>query len=406
MGEGERSSRGRFWQGLPVSQFRNQLGPRWTPSSWTQVPGLSPPAFRLTDAESPGPLSFSMGGPSGLYPGPAAPPCRGILRPSRVLEARLTFRWMGKDRSCWRGPSSVCSTLTSSEVESTTRASALRIAIWARVQGPRPLGKGSSSAPPSAPRTTSTSGELARAPDPPLLAPRRPPPSSRPGPGRALRGPVRRAGAADTWSGSRGIPGSPGPSPQPHSCCSSCSVCRATIWWLMEATKGAGLAIASAGGSARSAGRCSSERERRGRLGSPGSHFPTRLLALLPLEGGACPAGGGQRWPPNSYPNGRVRTQGCRRHCSRCARKSANAERGFFLFSRALLGNPAAWCRSIYPQGYPAPISFEGCLSVIIHALGAGGGRLKTYPEQKCQKPEKAHKRKTEPDPPPSLSQP
>jgi hypothetical protein len=145
---------------------------------------------------------------------------------------RLTFRWTGKGRSCWRGPSRVCSTLTSSEVESTTRARALRIAIRAKVQGPRSRGKGSSSAPPSAPRSPPASGD----PRAPMLP--------RPSPLRVRSWPGRRAWAMGTWSGPRGLPGALGPSPQPHSCCSSCRVCRATIWWLMEATKGAGLAIA------------------------------------------------------------------------------------------------------------------------------------------------------------------
>lgn len=135
----------------------------------------------------------------------AGGPC--LLR--EMLEARLTFRWMGKDRSCWRGPSSVCSTLTSSEVESTTRASALRIAMRARVQGSRPRGKGSSSASRSAPCTTSTSGELAHAPDPPFLDPLPPPPSSRPSPGRAGSGAERLTGATDNSSGSRGLLGAP-----------------------------------------------------------------------------------------------------------------------------------------------------------------------------------------------------
>ena len=74
----------------------------------------------------------------------------------------------GKDRSCWRGPRSVC-LLHSDQLRGP-----------ARVQGSRPQGKPSSSAPASAPRTASASGELAcslgpQTPDPPapalLLAP-------------------------------------------------------------------------------------------------------------------------------------------------------------------------------------------------------------------------------------------
>ena len=101
------------------------------PSSWTQVPGgvasrvLSRPGGR------------SVASAASQW---AAPPCPGILRPTRVREARLAFGWLGKDLSCRRGPSSVCSTLTSSEVEATTRASALRMPIWARVQLRAPLG--------------------------------------------------------------------------------------------------------------------------------------------------------------------------------------------------------------------------------------------------------------------------
>jgi hypothetical protein len=228
--------------------------------------------------------------PRPRYPDPVS--ILGTLpwRP-RGSRDQFTFRWMGKDRSCSRGPSSVCSTLTSSEVESTTRASALRIAIRARVQGPRSRGKGSSSAPPSAPRTTSTSGELARALAALFLTPPSPPRSSHRGPGRALIGPERQAGAEGTWSGLRGLPGAPGQSPQPRSCCSSCRVCRATIWWLMEATKGAGLAIASVGSLARLSEQVEQERGRRGRLESPGSHFLTQILGSESLS--VC----GQPWP-------------------------------------------------------------------------------------------------------------
>lgn len=143
------------------------------------------------------------------------------------------------------------------------------------VQGSQPRRKGSSSATPSAARTTSTSGELARNPDSSFLDPLSQLPSSRPSPGSARSVPEPHGGAADAWSGLRGFLGAPGRSPQPHSCYSSCRVYKATIWWLMGATKGARLAIASASSFMRTAGRWSSERRRRGRLGSPRSHFLT-----------------------------------------------------------------------------------------------------------------------------------
>lgn len=108
-----------------------------------------------------------------------------------------------------------------------------------------------------------------------ILGPLVPTASSRPSPGSARSVPEPRGGAADAWSGLRGFLGAPGRSPQPHSCYSSCRVYKATIWWLMEATKGARLAIASAASFMRTAGRWSSERRRRGRLGSPRSHFLT-----------------------------------------------------------------------------------------------------------------------------------
>lgn len=262
----------------------SQAGLRWV---WGSLPLLLSPQSVPRPLPSPTGAESQWAAVFGIlrstHRPPAAPPLedRGLPCTSEGMAgARLTFRWMGKDRSCWRGPSSVCSTLTSSEVESTTRASALRIAIRARVQGPRSRGKGSNSAPPSAPRTTSSSGELVRSAVPRFLVPTPPPRSSRQGPGRARGGPERRAGAVDTWSGSRGFPGAPGLSPQPHSCCSSCKVCRATIWWLMEATKGAGLAIASAGGSARSSCRWSS-REGGGGVGVARVTFSNpRLLGL------------------------------------------------------------------------------------------------------------------------------
>lgn len=298
-----RSSRGRFWQGSPhisVVPARRASGGSGAPCPSCWVPRVSPAPFLLP----PG-LNHSgqqcLGSCDPPIAIPAAPPLedgRLPCTPEGMAGARLTFRWMGKDRSCWRGPSSVCSTLTSSEVESTTRASALRIAIWARVQGPRSRGKGSNSAPPSAPRTTSSSGEFARAAVRRLLVPTPPPRSSRPGPGRARGGPERRAGAVDTWSGSRGFPGATGPSPQPHSCCSSCKVCRATIWWLMEATKGAGLAIASAGGSARSACRWSSS-EGGGGVGVAKVTFSNpRLLGLwVSQRVWSAPPPALNRWP-------------------------------------------------------------------------------------------------------------
>lgn len=258
-------------------------------------------------------------------PPPPHPTPLGLVRRGK-LKARLTFRWMGKDRSCWRGASSVCSTLTSPEVESTTRASAQRIALPARVQaGPRPRGKGSSFLPPSAPRITSASGELACAQEPPFLEPLPPLSSSHPGPGRASGEPERQAGAVDTQSRSCEPSGAPGASPQPHSCCSSCRVCRATIWWLMDAAKGAGLAIASpAARRAPRAGAAASEGGR-GRLGSPRSLFVTRhSSASLPLgvwgQPRLLPAVSDPRWPLHSLQvrKGFFRTRGCLRRCSPC----------------------------------------------------------------------------------------
>ena len=57
--------------------------------------------------------------------------------------------------------------------------------------------------------------------DPRFLIPRLPPSSSRPLLGPASPGPERHAGVVDTWSTSFGLPGAPGRSPEPPSCCSS-----------------------------------------------------------------------------------------------------------------------------------------------------------------------------------------
>lgn len=289
------------------------MGPEF-PAPSAESPACHLPAALFRGVKHHGQLRLISCGPTRSL-SPAAETCKSLLRPAGRFCAEVgdggcwrpdsPLGGWGKDRSGWRGPRSVCSRLTSSEVESTTRASALRIAIRARVQGSRPRGKGPSSAPHSAPRTTSTSGELARNPDSSFLDPLPQLPSSHPNPGSARSGPERRAGAADTWSGLRGFSGAPGRSPHPHSCYSSCRVYKATIWWLMEDTKGAGLAIASAAGSARTACRWSSERKRRGVWGSPRSHFLTLgSSASLPLDVWGrpypWPTVGDPRWPQHS----------------------------------------------------------------------------------------------------------
>lgn len=132
-------------------------------------------------------------------------------------EARLTFRRIGKDRSCWRGPRSLCllhsdqlrgpARCTSpSEPECRARGPRGRAAV------PRPL-RHLAQLPP---RRSSPASS-----DPRFLIPRLPPSSSRPLLGPASPGPEQHAGAVGTWSRSCGLPGAPGRSPEPYSCCSS-----------------------------------------------------------------------------------------------------------------------------------------------------------------------------------------
>ena len=155
--ERRRGPRGRFWQSLSVSRCCSQVG--------TDCPLLwAPPSpFPLRGLDHWGRLHSGSCGPASCPPTPLS-----TLRRCRGTDAggQAHLQADGKDCSCWRGPRSVC-LLHSDQLRGPARC-----ASPARVQGSRPQGKPSSSAPASAPRTTSTSGELAcslgpQTPDPP-----------------------------------------------------------------------------------------------------------------------------------------------------------------------------------------------------------------------------------------------